>query len=906
MPIGTLPVHSLIMAQCERTPEKIAISCDELSLSYAELKQQICAVTAYLSNQTIPFNSIVGLYLTRSIDFVVAALGVLQAGCSYLPLNPHLPTERLSFMMANAGIKALFFNCPLSKNLTIPEQAQAFSFENVCTTSVNSTTQPEEAAYDLSTRAYVIYTSGSTGHPKGVEVLHQNILNFQQAILRSPGVSASDTVVSVASFSFDMSGFDIYPALSCGAHLVIATDTEIRDGRLLAALLDRVDATLLKSTPATWHLLLQANWPGKKNLRLVSGGDLLTWKVAHELLKRVNALWNVYGPTEATVHCAEFRVPTDSHLNTNAVPIGKPLPNCDLYLLDDEGKPVPEMMAGEIYIAGTQVAQGYLNNALLSAEKFIPVPFVPSCKMYRTGDRARCLTDGNIEFLGRTDHQVKIRGYRIELPEIALTLQQYPTIQEAVVIVREDTPSDQRLVAYVTKVTPETPIWSDELRAYLEKTLPAYMLPSAYVILDKMPLTISGKPDRKNFPAPEQAVLAIDSSTMQEAEAESRFHKEISGGISLQLANLWKELLGFRPPTAYDDFFALGGYSLLAMRLLNRIEEELGVILPLSALYPKATIASLAKHVLEQQGHQYSYRLAAIQPNGEKPPLFLVHPVSGQIAIFVAMVAGLDPNQPVYAFESNAQYPDETPSIEELAQTYIGLMKQQQPTGPYCLAGPSMGGWIAFEMALQLTANGEEVAFMAAIDSAPKARLTTLAMGDAPILDEAQYLAAAVMTLRGHAGGIKAVRHSKEDFSAAFIRTLPSAERWQLGIKILKNDQIVELDFPDSQLHRILKTLMAHTRAFYYYKLPRPGHFSITVIMNTHPSEVPYRVWDCKNDDNVWGWSTWTTNAIDGPHPIEGGDDHWTMLRRRASMLKVAAVLQQSLDAAFSRQKNNG
>lgn len=892
-------VHSLILKQCARTPERTAISCGDLSISYHELGRQIRSVAACLTEHGFSSEAIIGLYFNRSIDFVAAALGVLHAGCAYLPLNPHLPSKRLSYMAENAEIQALLFNCPLPDDIVLPDKSKTFSFENVSALSVF--TDKEESRCDLSMRAYVIYTSGSTGYPKGVEVLHRNILSFQQSVLQSPGISEKDIVVSVASFSFDMSGFDIYPALSCGAHLVIATDTETRDGRLLADLLDRKNATLLKSTPATWHLLLQINWPGKKNLRLVSGGDMLSWEVAHELLKRVNTLWNVYGPTETTIHCTEYPVDTNNSFNTASVPIGKPLANCQLYLLDDQGGQVPDMKAGEIYIAGEQVSRGYLNNPELTKERFIRDPFDSDRKMYRTGDRARRLPDGNTEILGRADHQIKLRGYRIELPEIELTLQKHELIRQAAVIVREDMQGGKRIVAYVTKMMPEADLWSDELRAYLGKKLPAYMLPSAFVILDKMPLTISGKPDRKNLPVPEQAVLAIDSGAMRKAKAESDFHKEITGALGLELTELWEELLGFRPGTIYDDFFALGGHSLLAMRLLHRIEEKLGVILPLSALYPRATIADLAIQVIKQQDRtKSSYRLAAVRPDGHKPALFIVHPVSGQIAILVNLMAGMDPDQPVYAFESNAQYPEEKPSIEELAQTYIALMKQRQPAGPYYLAGPSMGGWIAFEMALRLTAAGDEVALMAAIDSAPKIRKTTVAMGDSPVLDEAQCLAAAVMTLRGHAGGIKAVRQSREDFGAAFVRSLPEAERWQQAAERLKTDKVLEPDFPDSQLKRVLKTLMAHTLAFYNYQFPRPGNFPITVIVNTHPSEVPYKVWACENNDNVWGWTAWTTATVDGPHAIEGGDDHWTMLRRPDSLLKVAAVLQQSLDKAAS------
>lgn len=887
------PVHKQILAQCLQTPDAIAITWAEFSITYGELRKGIMAVACSLKE--IAREGVIGLYLSRSIDFIVAALGTLEAGCSYLPLNPNLPAERLAFMIEDADVQAMIFNVPLPAHWSIDSKVKVLSWDEI-TAVMPSEEVPVRESEDLNARAYVIYTSGSTGKPKGVEVLQRNLLSFQQAILQSPGVSAKDVVVSVASFSFDMSGFDIYPVLATGGQLVIATESETQDGRLLARLIDRVGATLLKSTPATWHLLLQSGWNGKRGLRLVSGGDLLTWSLAKSLFERVDALWNVYGPTEATVHCAEFLVSDIDRKDCLSVPIGKPLPRCELYLLDSDGKPVVEGEAGEIYIAGAQVARGYLNRPELTNERFVIDPWHPGQSMYRTGDRARRLAEGHLEFLGRHDFQVKLRGYRIELQEISLTLQQHPAVQEAVVVIREDREGDQRLVAYLTQTAPEFPLWANELNAFLLKKIPAYMIPSSYVVLKKIPLNTSGKPDRSQFPKPEEALLAQDYEALQQAEHENALHKEIAGGMGIAIMKIWGDLLGRQPPSLYDDFFNLGGHSLLAMRMLNLLEETFGVPLSLAALYPKATIANLTLQILEKQYKRASYQLVELRPHGHKPPLFLVHPVSGQIAIFADLILGLEPDQPVYAFESVVQYPEEQPSIEELAATYIALLKQKQPQGPYYLAGPSMGGWVAFEMALQLTQQGDEVALLVEIDSAPKIRLTTLAMGESPILDEAQYLAAAVMTLRGHAGGIQAVQKSKEDFGAPLIRSLSSQERWQLAVELLREDHIVGEDFPEAQLRRMLRTLMAHTRAFYRYQLTQTGHFPLGVIVNSHPSQVPYKVWGCKNDDSVWGWSHWTSGTVDGPHVISGGDDHWSMLRRKSSLQQVAVVLQTMLN----------
>jgi amino acid adenylation domain-containing protein len=428
--------------------------------------------------------------------------------------------------------------------------------------------------------AYLIHTSGSTGQPKGTEISHGALVNLLASMQREPGLGRSDTLVAVTTLSFDIAGLELFGPLVSGAKLVLAPREKTLDPAALAALLEDSKATVLQATPSTWRMLVEWGWMGKADLRMWCGGESLTAELAESLLRRGRELWNLYGPTETTIWSAAHRVRN----REDSILVGRPIANTRMYILDGRGEPVPVGVAGELFIGGAGVARGYRNRPELTAERFVPERFVPGAMMYRTGDLARYRRDGEIQLLGRTDHQIKLRGHRIELGEIEADLEGHPAVQQAVVVAHGQG-TDQRLVAFVRGAGEDKPDGA-ALRGWLQERLPDYMVPAQFIAVEEFPLTLNGKVDRKRLPAPEgQGAPRRAEGVAPRNQTEKR------------VAAIWSEILAITAVGVRENFFDVGGHSLLLMRVHTRLREEFQTEIPVVDLFRYTTVEDLAAYL---------------------------------------------------------------------------------------------------------------------------------------------------------------------------------------------------------------------------------------------------------------------------------------------------------------------
>jgi len=501
----------------------------------------------------------------------------------YVPLDPTYPEERLAFMLEDAQVSVLLTQTNLLEQLPKSE-AEAICLDKDweananCETSKSDQTTPENLAY-------LIYTSGSTGKPKGVQVPHKTVVNFLTSMREKPGLTDEDVLLSVTTLSFDIAVLELLLPLTVGATTVVVSRKTAMDGGELLKTLGISGATVMQATPATWRLLLAAGWEGSKQLKILCGGEALPHTLARELVNLAGSVWNMYGPTEATVWSTCYEIKSDVKSL-----IGQPIANTQIHLLDSYQQPVPIGVPGELYIGGAGVVRGYLNRPELTLERFIPDPFSQAARLYRTGDLARYQSDGNIEYLQRIDNQVKVRGFRIELGEIETMMAQHPAVEEAVVIVREDTPGEKTLVGYlVSRTLSEADAINQlipQLRRFLKQKLPDYMVPNTFVTLDAMPLTPNGKVDRKALPVPDSSRPELEEIYVAPTTA-----------IEQHIADIWAQVLNIKRVGIHDNFFELGGYSLLAIQIISRLRQALQVELSMLSLFELPTVAELAKRV---------------------------------------------------------------------------------------------------------------------------------------------------------------------------------------------------------------------------------------------------------------------------------------------------------------------
>ena len=698
-------LHELLVARAERAPDSVAVQFEDKQLTYAELDKRSNQLAHFLLTKGVGPESLVGLCVERSLEMVVGLLGILKAGGAYVPLDPAYPSDRIKYVLEDAGVKVLLTQEALLPSLP-STSASTHCFDSERRWFEREDCTPVVTNVTARNLAYVIYTSGSTGRPKGVQLEQRSVVNFLYSMQREPGMTRSDVLVAVTTLSFDIAGLELYLPLLTGGRLVIAPRDATVDGRLLMQLMRKSGATLMQATPTTWRVLFESGWDGDPGLKVLVGGEALSADLAKQLAQRCGSVWNMYGPTETTIWSSVYKV---EGKDNKLVPIGKPIANTTFYILDSQRRPVAIGEEGELYIGGEGLARGYFQRDELTAEKFVPDPFsaIPGARMYRTGDLARFRTDGNVEFLGRIDHQVKIRGFRIELGEIEAVLEQHLRVHQAVVVAREENPGDKRLVAYYVPEA-QGSLTAGELRKHVAKQLPDYMTPSAFVEMSKFPLTPNGKVDRKALPAP----------AMKDFEAASEYVPP-RNETERRLARLWEEVLGITPISVTASFFELGGRSMLAARLFTQILRTFGKELPLSTLFRSPTVELLAKE-LGPEGNGAYTTLVAIQPNGTNPPFFCVHGGAGGTLFLHQLSRHLGPQQPFYGIEPEGMDGKKFQriTVEQMAAHYLDEIRKVQPSGPYHLGGYCFGGLAAFEMARILRQQGEQVALVALFSAA--------------------------------------------------------------------------------------------------------------------------------------------------------------------------------------------
>jgi amino acid adenylation domain-containing protein len=725
-------IHQLFEAQVERTPDAVAAVFEDQQLTYRELNQRANQLAHYLRELGVEPEVLVGICVERSIEMVIGLLGILKAGGAYVPLDPEYPQERLSFMLRDTQAPLLLTQKRLIGCL--PESTARIVYLDADWTLISQNQQNPVSGVTSKNLAYVMYTSGSTGQPKGVMIAHRGVCNHLLWIPTVFQPVETDRVLQKASLSFDVSVSEIFWPLLAGLQLVIAKPGGHRDIAYLARLIAEQKVTFFHTVPSLLQEFLKLEEVENCNcLRHVTcGGEALPIELRESFFKRLDAdLYNAYGPTEATIGVTLAKCQRESSRRT--VPIGFPIANMQVYLLDSHLKPVPIGVPGELFIGGDGLARGYLNQPKLTATRFISNPFtledkeeetqgevnsslypsyshlLSNSRLYKTGDLAYYLPDGSIEFLSRIDNQVKLRGVRIELGEIEAMLKQHPGVKETVVVDWKDD-GNQRLVAYIVP-SRQAPT-AGELRDFLKQKLPSHMLVSSFMMLGALPLTPSGKVNRRALPTPDTDCFERE-----------RMYVEPRNSVELRLTKIWEDVLGIHPIGVTDNFFDLGGHSLLAVRLFAQSRKVFGKDLPLSILFQAPTIEQLAQ-LLQQDSSVSWSSLVAIQPKGSKPPLFFPHAAGGHVLYYRNLARHLDPEQPFYGLEAKG-LDGKTPHtrVENMAADYIQEIQTVQPEGPYFLGGSSMGGLLALEMAQQLQAQNQQVAMVILIDAhAPGSR----------------------------------------------------------------------------------------------------------------------------------------------------------------------------------------
>ncbi|WP_224242167.1 non-ribosomal peptide synthetase [Hyalangium gracile] len=866
LPEPTL-VHRDIEAQAERTPDAIAVSFEGTHLTFRQLNQRANQLAHALRARGVGPESRVGLCMERSLELVVAILGVLKAGGAYVPFDPQYPAERLRYMFADAGAALLLTQEHLKPRLPAAG-AGAIALDTDWPTIARESPENPRVSLSGDSLAYVIYTSGSTGTPKGAMNTHAGLYNRLRWMQDAYRLTPADRVLQKTPFSFDVSVWEFLWPLMTGARLVVARPGGHQDPAYLVQLIQREQVTTLHFVPSMLHFFLQE--PGSERCdsiqRLLCSGEALSLELQRKCAARLSCeLHNLYGPTEAAIDVTAWHCAPDHGLST--IPIGKPIDNIRIHLLDAMLNPVPVGVPGELYIGGIGLARGYLARPELTASAFVPDPLAtrPGERLYRTGDLARYLPGGEIEYLGRIDHQVKVRGFRIELGEIESALAAFPGVREAVVLAREDVPGDKRLVAYLVGDVSLTE-QLDALRSALRERLPDYMVPSAFIRLESLPVTPNGKLDRRALPAPEQQRVPRAARVAPRTEWET------------WLVELWSRLLQAPELGVEDDFFEVGGNSLLALQMIATLREERGCQLPVGAILEAPTIAALARR-LEQgaEGHRPS-PLVRLQADGVRPPLFLVHPVGGGVSCYAALTRHLGPAQPVHAFQAPELETSGESQVElsERAARYREVLEQAWPEGPVLLGGWSFGGLVAYEMARQLEEKGRQVAMVALMDSAVLSHLTP------EQLDEEALFRYFAVDLLGP--GIEQL--SEE---AAHLKALPGEERLaylrERAIALGQLSPALSLE----QLERIHQVFTSNLKAGTRYE-PR-GYRRNVVLLQAAGASAEQKA------RQLEGWRQATQGAL---KVIGVSGEHYTLLESphvEPLVQALAAELERALEA---------
>jgi amino acid adenylation domain-containing protein len=708
-------------AQAGLRPGAPALLFADRAVTYSELRRASERIAAQLITRTGGGNALVPVICSRGPEMVAALLGVLRAGAAYVPIDPGFPADRVRMMIEDSGAGVCVCDeahRALAPGLAVVEAATAFDERG----SQSGAIGHGAGSHGPHSLAYVIYTSGSTGKPKGVMLEHAGLSNLIAAFDGLLGCKPGDVLVSVTTISFDIAALELFLPLTTGGVVALASRDEALDGVALAGLIERHGASVLQATPATWRLLLDAGWKGCAGLRALVGGEAVPARLASELLPRVGELWNVYGPTETTIWSTAHRV-TRADLDSaegTSVPIGRALPGNSVRVVDEKGRPLPDGQAGELLIGGVGVARGYHNRPDLTNARFFPDTIMTQAeraldpreptRLYRTGDLVRVRPDGVIDFIGRTDSQVKVRGFRVELGEIDAALCCHPAVREGVAGVR-GTDESRWLAAYVTPREGRR-VEGGELIAWVAQRLPHYMVPSRVVVLDQMPLTPNRKIDRaalSAMPLDEAAVVRTSRAV------------DLRDDIEVVTAEVLGGLLGLGMLGPEDDFFTLGGHSLLAVRAAKELAERTHQAATPADVFELRTVRRIAERLRGLGGIARRSTVVQLQGRGDQTPLFCLMGV----AVYMPLAEALAPDIPVYGvyldtdvqvFHGDERLRDKH-AVTTAAEAYADEVIKHRPKGPYRLAGLSMGGAVAVEVARLLQWSGERVELVAMFDT---------------------------------------------------------------------------------------------------------------------------------------------------------------------------------------------
>jgi amino acid adenylation domain-containing protein len=814
-------IHELFAAQVESTPDAIAVVFAGQKLTYRELDEQANQLAHYLQSLGVKAEVMVGLCVERCLEMMVGLLGILKAGGVYVPIDPAYPQERIAYILSDSQLPVVLTQQKFVASL--PNYQGRVVCLDALEKELSGEGVPPISDVTPENLAYVIYTSGSTGKPKGVAIAHRGLCNLATAQIKLFDVRPDGCVLQFASLSFDASIWEIFMAVCAGGKLYLGSPESMQPGPALLELLQQQKITHLTLVPSALAALPLEELPALQSL--IVAGEACPASLV-EKWSGGRRFFNAYGPTESTV-CA-----TVAQCQPGEQPlIGRPIDNTQIYILDSHLQPVPIGVPGELHIASVGLARGYLNRPDLTDEKFISHPFSDqlSSRLYKTGDQARYLSDGNIEYLGRIDNQVKVRGFRIELGEIEAVLSLHDDVQSCCAIAREESPGERRLVAYVVPHQQHTPT-SSQLRQFLTSKLPFYMVPNTFVFLESLPLTPNGKVDR-------HALRTVN--TQRNEESIKVLPRDT---VELQLAQIWSEVLRVNQVGVTENFFELGGHSLLAVSLMSRIQQQFGKNLPLTTLFQHGTVEQLATALRQETISQTWSPLIPIQSTGSKPPFFCIHPIGGNILCYADLARNLGSEQPVYGLQAVGLNEEEPLTcIEDMAAVYIEAIKTIQPTGPYYLGGWSMGGVIAFEMAQQLFTNTDEVALLALIDSYVPTLISSVTIDGQHIpsleeLDDPHEVA--YYFVKDMAG----ILNQEISLSVDELRDIQQEELLVYILNWAKTANVLPPEFSEQQIHSWFRLFQANRQAFFRY-FPRP-YSGRTIFLQSDQTSVIDSGWN--------------------------------------------------------------